>query len=319
MTTRSFLRRHISAPAAATALHWLGVLLYLALYLFAAPPVAAGEAMPYSQGLLWKIEAPHRAPSYVFGTMHVSDKRVTTLPEPVRDALNEVDNLSLEIDFGSGFGDYESHMMHLPKKQQLRAILGEKLFAQVKQRLGADAVNSENLEHLKPWVVLLALGQRPLGPESPAAERRLPLDLKLREIALRRGIPVFGIETHTEHLNVFNKVPEADQVTMIREALAIPERDAKRDLEEMIRLYVARDLAGLIALTQKMEDRSGIADRIAFDKRMIDDRNRLMARRADDVLLDGGAFIAVGAAHLPGKKGVLNLLARRGYKVTPVY
>jgi uncharacterized protein YbaP (TraB family) len=299
-------------------LHWLGVLLYLALYLFAAPPVAADDAMPYSHGLLWKIEAPHRAPSYVFGTMHVSDKRVTTLPNPVRDALNEVDNLSLELDFGSGFGEYEARMLQLPKKKQLSGILGDKLFAAVKKRLGSEAAKSKNLDRLKPWVVMMALGHRPVGPDArPAA--RLPLDLELRAIALRRGIPVFGLETFEEQFNVFDKLTEADQVDMIRNTLATPEHTAKQQLEAMTRLYLARDLAGLVSLAQQDDDNRGAAYLAEFDKRLINDRNRVMARRADDVLLDGGAFIAVGAAHLPGEKGLLNLLARRGYKVTPVY
>lgn len=297
------------------------MLLAIALCITTFSPAAAAEAMPYSNGLLWKIEAPGRAPSYVFGTMHISDKRVTTLPKPVRDALNEVDDLNLELDFGSGFGDYEARMMQLPKRKRLSAILGDTLFAKVRKRLGTEAVKNRNLERLKPWVVLLALGHRPLGPESPAAERRLPLDLELRSIALKRGIPVFGIETYSEQLSVFDKVPEADQVNMIREALETSESDSKRELEEMIHLYVARDLAGLVTLAQRLDngDNGDVADQLAFEKRMIDDRNRVMARRAENVLIDGGAFIAVGAAHLPGDKGLLNLLAKRGYKVERVY
>lgn len=319
MSIRSVWRHHAAQPFELRRAHWLIALFAVAIGGGAFAPTAAAAAMPYGHGLLWKIEAPGRAPSYVFGTMHVSDKRVTTLPKPVREALNEVDDLNLEIDFSSGFGDYENRMIHLPKNQKLRTILGEKLFARVKKRLGGEAVNETNLERLKPWVVLLSLGPRPVGPEPPEAERRLPLDLKLREIALERGIPVFGLESRTEHLNVFNKLSEADQITMIREALAKPESESKRELEEMIHLYVARDLAGLATLAQKMENQSKIADRAGFEKRLLLDRNRLMARHAENVLIDGGAFIAVGAAHLPGKNGLLSLLAERGYKVERVY
>ena len=318
MSIGSIWRRHPVKGLAPNGAHWLGTLLAIALCSIAFSPAAAAEAMPYSNALLWKIEAPGRAPSYVFGTMHISDKRVTTLPKPVQEALGGVNDLSLELDFGSGFGDYETRLMHLPKKQKLSDILGDKLFAKVKKRLGADPAKNKNLERLKPWVVLLALGQRPLGPESPEAERRLPLDLKLASIALKHGIPVFGIETYTEQLNVFDKVPESDQVRMIREAVDASERDAKRELEQMIHLYVARDLAGLFSYAHKL-DQGSIADQAAFEKRMIDDRNRVMARRVENVLIDGGAFIAVGAAHLPGEKGLLNLLAKRGYKVEPVY
>jgi uncharacterized protein YbaP (TraB family) len=319
MKIRSFLQRHASVQRVATALHWLGALLYIVLYLFAPGPAAAEDAMPYGQGLLWKIEAPHRAPSYVFGTMHISDKRVTTLPKPVRDALNEVDDLNLELDFGSGWGDYESRMLQLPKKKQLSGILGDKLFAEVKHRLGAQAAKNKNLERLKPWVVLLSLAKRPLRPGETGTENRLPLDLELHALALKRGIPVFGIETFEEQLNVFDKLSEADQVDMIRTTIATPEHEAHQQLEKMIQLYVARDLAGLITLTQEAQGRGGAAYLADFDKRLITDRNRVMARRLEDVLVDGGAFVAVGAAHLPGEKGLLSLLAKRGYKVERVY
>jgi uncharacterized protein YbaP (TraB family) len=68
-----------------------------------------------------------------------------------------------------------------------------------------------------------------------------------------------------------------------------------------------------------MQDRSKIAGRAEFEKRLLPDRNRIMARHAENVLIDGGAFIAVGAAHLPGETGLLTLLAKRGYAVTRVY
>ena len=53
--------------------------------------------------------------------------------------------------------------------------------------------------------------------------------------------------------------------------------------------------------------------------RFIDARNLVMAERMTERLDQGGAFIAIGALHLPGEKGLVSLLKARGYRVEPVY
>jgi hypothetical protein len=63
----------------------------------------------------------------------------------------------------------------------------------------------------------------------------------------------------------------------------------------------------------------GGAEAFAFvETKLIEKRNRLMFELADDLLKEGGAFIAVGALHLPGKDGLVELIRGSGYKVIPV-
>ena len=59
--------------------------------------------------------------------------------------------------------------------------------------------------------------------------------------------------------------------------------------------------------------------RAKIDKRLLEDRNHRMVERMLPRFDEGGAFIAIGAAHLPGESGVLALLERRGYTVTRLY
>ena len=72
-----------------------------------------------------------------------------------------------------------------------------------------------------------------------------------------------------------------------------------------------RQHRGHIARNQRMAD--------DFQRRVIDDRNQRMAERAQPMLQAGKAFIAVGALHLPGDKGLLNLLEQQGYRIRRVY
>jgi hypothetical protein len=296
----------------------VGILVALLVSVAQLQPAAAREMLPYGQGLLWKVEAKGRMPNYVFGTIHLSDIRVTTLPDPVRQALNEAENLSLEVDMGA-WSLYETQMLQLPEGRPLSEVLGKTLFARVERHLGEAVGGRTALERMKPWVVLLSLTQTMSGASRRASGGALPLDLVLRSIALQRGILVFGLEEHEEQFAVFDRMPEADQVEMIRDALASRTDDVAPRMERMIQLYLARDLDGLYALSKSLwkKGRKEVID--AFYKRLIVDRNHVMARRMHDLLREGGAFVAVGAGHLAGEEGVLNLLARRGYGIERVY
>jgi uncharacterized protein YbaP (TraB family) len=83
--------------------------------------------------------------------------------------------------------------------------------------------------------------------------------------------------------------------------------------------YLARDLVAVYDLLNaaKVDDSTGAVAR--FEQRLVIDRNRRMVDRMGELLQQGNAFVAVGALHLPGEQGILQLLADRGYRVTRVY
>jgi uncharacterized protein len=83
--------------------------------------------------------------------------------------------------------------------------------------------------------------------------------------------------------------------------------------------YVARDLAALSGLNDKysMQGDAGLTHKI--NSALIDQRNQRMVQRMDSYLREGGAFVAVGALHMPGEQGLLSLLRKRGYRVISIY
>jgi uncharacterized protein YbaP (TraB family) len=89
----------------------------------------------------------------------------------------------------------------------------------------------------------------------------------------------------------------------------------------MIPLYLKRDLAALQAVGTDLTDTSAEERRgaEAFLDRLVDERNVRMVERMIPRLEEGATFVAVGALHLPGQRGILQLLANRGYKVAAVY
>ncbi len=270
----------------------------------------ANATSRFARGLLWKIEAPGVAPSYLFGTIHSDDPRVTALPAPVTRALDASRRFVMEalID-GDGLARM-AQAMYFDDGRTLEQVIGKPLYAQTLKALAAHGVPAESVEKQKPWAVMMILSM----PPSKTGEF---LDLMLEDRATREGKPVSGLETMDEQIAVFNDLPLPDQIALLRETIA-SQADFDREFQDLVRAYLARDLAALAELSAKHKPDEDRMYRIVMD-RLLTRRNVRMAERSRAILKEGGAFIAVGAAHLPGESGLLNLIEKAGYRVTPVY
>jgi uncharacterized protein YbaP (TraB family) len=90
------------------------------------------------------------------------------------------------------------------------------------------------------------------------------------------------------------------------------------EFETIIRTYLARDVAALLALDEKFKSENP-ALKQAIMHRLLGQRNRRMVERMQPRLKEGNAFVAIGAGHLPGEDGVLHLLEQAGYQITRIY
>jgi hypothetical protein len=129
---------------------------------------------------------------------------------------------------------------------------------------------------------------------------------------------VYGLETLQEQLDLFDTMPEADQIALLRDAV-----DNFQQLDtlhaELLAAYKQRDLGKLLTIyeaSMRVGDQRLAED---FQLRLIDERNQRMAERMQPYLQQGKAFVAVGALHLPGKDGLLERLQQQGYTLTRVY
>jgi len=298
-------------------LAWRNAILAMALLVFVVGAANAASRVPYGQGLLWKIEHPGVAPSYVFGTMHVNDPRVRTLPAPVRSAFNHAERTVYEIVITPDVRKQLTEARYLPEGRTLDEILGSQLFDDVATRAEKAGISRDRLRRIKPWAVAGALHFRQ-GEIVRSYMGELPLDQWMQTDSLSRGAPVLELETVQEHIDVFDDMAEADQIALLR-SIVENNRQTDEDIEEMTQRYVARDVGAIYAAFQEEieADETGFARKFAL--RLIDDRNHNMVARMQDLLRQGGTFIAVGALHLPGDQGILRLLQRQGYSIVRVY
>jgi uncharacterized protein len=268
----------------------------------------------YDRGLLWRVEKPGVAPSHVYGTIHVADARLAELPTSVRSSFGAARSLMLEFVPDAYTRERFLEAAMFLDKQTLADKIGAEDFERAVEVLGTAGLTREVVSKLKPWGVLLNLRH----PQRTA--HGTPLDDRLLEMARARRMPLSQIEGVEEQIFTFDEFPMESQVALLKHSLA--HRDELLELaERTLDAYLERDLAAIWRLRERFVARHPqIAPHQAvMTKRVVHDRSVVMAFRMQRELRRGGAFVALGALHLYGERGVLALLEQDGYRAQRVY
>ena len=287
-------------------LRLLPVLLTVAAAAASAQDEATAQA--HSDGLLFELTAPAGgAPSWLFATIHSEDPRVLRLPEPVTAALAAADALVLEVVPDAASVRSAARAMRLPGSTELADLVPLELYRRCEQALAARGLPDSLPRKLKPWAVMTMLSM-------PPARTGEFLDRHLYQWAQANATPTVGLETTAEQLAVFEQLRPEEQQALLRAAVAT-QGERERLFEALIGAYLRGALGELLALS---EDRvPGLEPTLQHRLRelLIDSRNRRMLMRIRTLPAQRRHFIAVGALHLPGARGLLAGLEAAGYSV----
>lgn len=263
----------------------------------------------YSDAVLWKVSRNGQRNSYIFGTIHVSDPRVVDLPGPVVNALDESDTFTMEAIPEADDLLILRELMFFSGETRLNHLLEADKYTRAAEILKKYNLSGESITRLKPWAAYLTMNY--------PVNDGLPLDLVLLQMARERGMKITGLETLSEQLSALTGLGDEQQIRILVDTLCNYDQ-VLRGFEDMIALYLDRDVRGLFAFSMKYS----LQDDDIYDhlyRKLLIDRNYLMVDRLDEDLQTGGVFVAIGALHLAGEEGVLALLDDRGYKIEAVY
>ena len=263
----------------------------------------------FSNAVLWKVSNAGKPSSYVFGTIHVSDPRITNLPEPVKSALNNSDTFVMEALPTPEEALALSQMMFYADGTMLKDYLDDELFQRIAKVLSIFQLPIEAAAIMKPWAAFLIMNY--------PVDNTMPLDLKLLEIATSQGARIMGLETLSEQGAIFSDMTLNKQLRLLLDTVCNYDL-VNQGIEEMKELYLKRDLNGLLN-TSAQHPRADEPVYKELNKKLLTDRNKIMIDRMQSVLQEGSAFIAIGALHLPGNDGVMEGLSQQGYKITAIY
>lgn len=283
---------------------------------------AEAAAVPNGKGLLWRIEHPEAGTSWLFGTMHMSDPRVVTLPPAAQAAFDKAGTVVIETTDVLDQAKMSAALLSRPELMMftdattLSSLLSPDDRALVEAELDRRGIPLASVQKMKPWM-LAALVSLPACELARKTAGAPVLDVKLANDAKAAGKDIAGLESLADQLEAMASLPMDFHMRGLVETLRLGDR-IEDVMETMKRIYLEGETGlfwpFLAAALPSEGDEEGYAE---FQETMIDLRNRTMADGAAPLIEEGGAFIAVGALHLAGEDGLIELLRQRGFEVEP--
>ena len=263
------------------------------------------------QGLLWEISGNGMSePSYLYGTMHVSNKLAFNVSDSFYICLNKVKAVALEsspefwmddyrkMGMLSNYGGYQYYLglynsafkIARPKKAEIYDLL-------------------ENRNGLMNQILYR------FNPGSEDYQENTYLDMFIFQAGAKNGKPIYSLE-------------ELEEVFLLSVLAMKPDKDKKRDNEKNqyldnsnndYRKYELLEEAYRLGDLDKIDSLSKAGNRTeSYHKYFIVERNKNMVNRLDSLMKIHSIFTGIGAAHLPGDEGAIELLREKGYTVRPV-
>ena len=269
--------------------------------------------------LLWKISGNGLTkPSYLFGTHHVAPLSVIDSVPGLMDALAAADVLYGEVDMEK-MTDGATQMkmaqkMMAPADSTLSKVLSAEELAAIDNLFKENGLpyTTAQLEVMKPAavsnIITLIMAQKANPGFNPNAQ----IDMMMQQRAKEKGKEVKGLETIDSQLDILFGSPISEQAKSLMETVNDPGKSMKAAVA-MTNAYLAGNLA---ELDRMMHDPEIGMDAAEAD-RLINRRNGAWVEFMIGVLPTASIIAVVGAGHLPGDKGVINLLRKAGYKVEP--
>ena len=260
--------------------------------------------------LLWEIKGPGvKHGSYLFGTMHLIEKEYFLFPKSLEKRVQKADVLVMEL---PGMPSQFDAMNLLKLKQgsffdfftteQSDSIL---VWAKEALKLSEEAFR-KTMSPMKPFVAIQLATQMQFMGKTASYE------LKFEEIATESKVEIKGLETLEEQLSFFDNLTKEQQAEMVMEGI----REMQKSIEfskKVQQVYARQNVDSLYIM---LHENGGIVT--SEEKLFIDDRNKKWVPQMRESLATKRTFIAVGAGHLGGPNGLIRLLEKEGYTLSPV-
>ncbi|MCB5191765.1 TraB/GumN family protein [Methylobacillus arboreus] len=256
--------------------------------------------------MLWKIQLDDGPASYLFGTIHVDDSRVTTLVESVNAALDSAAFFMMEVLPSSDVSPYFMQETSLDK------LLDQQELEKVFELADFHGIERGMVLRMKPWLLAMVF-------DLPISQSPYTMDVQLYLQAQRAGKGVKALESVQAHFSALESISLDEQLLMLRSVLARTQQQKETDFELLIQAYLAGDLERVGALDEQMTGDD--LPKALWDKlrvQLLDARNVQMAESIAAEARQQSVFVAVGAAHLPGEQGLIARLRQSGFTVSLV-
>lgn len=287
---------------------------------------ASVEATPFQKGLLWQAQKGDTT-IHLVGTMHVYDPRLDPILTRIIPLVTSADMILLETtktaeaqlqaDLAS-----KPELLFLTEGPTLPDMLPEAAWQTLADQARARQIPAFMAAKFQPWYLALMLGIPPCAMEGMITGQR-GLDHMIMDQAEEAGIPTKALEPYDTLFTLFGNEPMEEQIEMLQATIAM-NREADALFATLLDLYFKGEHVKAWHFSRLAARDMPDVSRDDIDAMFTEMEEVLLIRRnlnwmpliADAAASHDTVLIAVGAAHLGGDQGVLNLLAKEGYTLT---
>lgn len=273
----------------------------------------AGESAQTSARPVLFVASDADTKVYLFGTIHFLDGNRPWFERTILEAFEESGQLVLEM-VPPDQAVMQKVMLEKafdPSGKPLSQTLSPEAWEALKAKLEASGLPVAAFEPMDPWLVALTLTAMEFGKFGFSPESGV--EAVLTRAARESKKPIRGLETFEEQMDLFDGLPEEDQVAFLNAAVE-QTSDAEVFIRRMVKHWSEGDTEALAAIVLE-----GMADE-SLRKRLLTDRNARWADTLAELMNEqaGTLFVAVGAGHLGGEGSLQEALSRHGIKVTRI-
>ena len=257
--------------------------------------------------LLWEISGNGlQKPSFLYGTLHVAPKEEFYLNPKVEETLKKCDVLALEVVVSFKDMIAMAPMMLLEDGKTIQDYLSPSDFQKLKDyclnTIKMKEKKFNRYARLKPFWIGSDLLVQQLG-------KTKSVEKELEKMAKKNKMSVLGLESIDFQMQTINKMSIEAGFVQLMQGLG----QELIEFKKLISTYKSENLSALYGLMEESESQTP-----GFVELFLNIRNRNWIPVIHNMIQEKPAFIAVGAAHLPGDEGVISLLKKQGYEVVPV-
>lgn len=270
--------------------------------------------------VFYKIERPDLpAPSYIFGTHHLAPadfpNRLAALPEAMANTaaiVGEIDMTGNQMQMQMEMQPY----MMAPADSTLSALLSPEelktLTDQFHPLSPMPGLELPMLDAMRPMVPMTMATLTLVQKSMPGFDPNNQLDASFQKKYAEQGKKIIPLETLAEQAQLlYCSTPITKQLDALRETLSDPAKGME-SAKKLNEAYLAQNLDELLKLSKDDEEDP------AFMIALLDKRNHNWMKKLPGIMLEQPSLIVVGAGHLPGDNGLLHLLKKEGYTITPL-
>lgn len=263
------------------------------------------------RGFLWQVSSGEKT-IFLLGSIHFLKQEHYPLNPTILGAFDRAKKLVLEIDLNQ-LAPQQVQQITLGKAlltdgSSLPQKISAETYDIVKTRLKEFGMDVAMVHPMKPWFV--ALTMMSLKLKQLGLNPNLGVDRHLADRAKDSGKPTAGLETLEFQMGLLDQLSPDEQELMLRETVREMEL-LEKNVNQIVEAWVAGDSGRLAELLL-----AGMKEFPEIHRKILIERNRRWLPVIEKLLENSpGTMVAVGAAHLVGNQGLVELLIEKGYRL----